>query len=173
MARDTQAPAPVGTGQHHDRLLAQPGTHCKWVEMVGGQVADFTTAMTGELFALLRKHGLLSAQIGGEVTLGDAFRAGVEEGKRRDLAASLFGIRAARMLGRRDDADAASYASGLLIGADVAVRMAQTRHETVYILSDPTLGALYTAAIEAHGRAATLIDSHAAFVAGINEIAKP
>ena len=26
--------------------------------------------MTGELFALLRKHGLLAAQIGGEVSLG-------------------------------------------------------------------------------------------------------
>jgi 2-dehydro-3-deoxygalactonokinase len=43
-----------------DSLLAQPGTHCKWVEMQDGKVADFVTAMTGELFALLRKHGLLS-----------------------------------------------------------------------------------------------------------------
>ena len=46
-----------------DALLVQPGTHCKWVEMAGGKVADFTTAMTGELFGLLRKHGLLAAQI--------------------------------------------------------------------------------------------------------------
>ncbi len=153
-------------------LLAQPGTHCKWVEMEHGKVADFVTAMTGELFALLRKHGLLAAQLGGEVMPGAAFLEGVEEGKRRDLAASLFGIRAAKMLGRRDDADATSYASGLLIGADVAARLATSGHDTVHILADPGLGGLYCAAIEANGRAARLIDSHAAFVAGINEIVK-
>jgi 2-dehydro-3-deoxygalactonokinase len=153
-----------------DALLAQPGTHCKWVEMADGKVADFVTAMTGELFALLRKHGLLAAQLAGDVTLGDAFLEGVEDGKRQDLAASLFGIRAARMLGQRDDADAASYASGLLIGTDVAARLAASKHDAVHILADPVLGGLYAAAIQAHGRNAYLIDSHAAFIAGINEI---
>lgn len=153
-------------------LLAQPGTHCKWVEMRDGKVADFVTAMTGELFALLRKHGLLAAQLGGDVTLGAAFLEGVGDGKRQDLAASLFGIRAAKMLGQRDDADAASYASGLLIGADVAARLAASSHDAVHILADPMLGGLYAAAIQAHGRNAYLIDSHAAFVAGINEIVR-
>jgi 2-dehydro-3-deoxygalactonokinase len=153
-----------------DSLLAQPGTHCKWVEMRDSEVATFVTAMTGELFALLRKHGLLAAQLSGEVTLGNAFLEGVEDGKRRDLAASLFGIRAAKMLGVRDDADAASYASGLLIGTDVAARLATSGHDTIYILSDPMLGALYSAAIQAHDRQAILIDSHAAFVAGVNQI---
>ena len=153
-----------------DSLLVQPGTHCKWVEMAGGRIAGFTTAMTGELFALLRTHGLLAAQLGGEVTLGHAFRAGVEEGRKRDLAASLFGIRAAKLLGRRDDADAASFASGLLIGADVAARLDHARQETVHILADPVLGDLYAAAIEAQGRTPHLVDSHAAFVAGITRI---
>ena len=150
-----------------DALLCQPGTHCKWAEMAGGRVADFTTAMTGELFALLRGHGLLASQLGSEVTPGTAFLEGVEEGKKRDLAASLFGIRAAGILGKRDDADAASYASGLLIGSEVAARLAGSAHDIVHILSGPELGALYVAAIEAHGRAAILIDSHAAFAAGI------
>jgi 2-dehydro-3-deoxygalactonokinase len=150
-----------------DALLCQPGTHCKWAEMAGGRVASFTTAMTGELFALLRAHGVLAKQLGGEVVLGDAFREGVEEGKRRDLAASLFGIRAAGVLGTRDDADAASYASGLLIGTDVAARLSGWRPDTVHILADEHLGGLYAAAIAAQGVSATLVDSHAAFAAGI------
>jgi 2-dehydro-3-deoxygalactonokinase len=153
-----------------DGLLCQPGTHCKWVEMVEGRVAGFTTAMTGELFALLRKHGLLASQLGGEVTVGDAFRQGLAEGRKRDLAASLFGIRAARLLGNRDDVDAASFASGLLIGSDVAARLADARHKAVYILADLSLGALYAEAIRAQGLRAELVDSHAAFVAGIIEI---
>ena len=148
-------------------LLIQPGTHCKWADMMDGRIARFTTAMTGELFALVRTGGLLAAQLGGEVALDDAFRAGVEEGRKRDLVASLFGIRAAKLLGERDDKDAASYASGLLIGSDVAARLEQSLHDTAYILADPELGGLYAAAIEAHGRTARIIDSHAAFAAGI------
>lgn len=151
----------------HDALLAQPGTHCKWALMEGGRIAGFTTAMTGELFALLRKYGLLSSQLTDEVTLGQAFLDGVEEGRRRDLAASLFGIRAAKLLGERDDRDAASFASGLLIGGDVAARLERAGHDEVHILADRVLGGLYVAAIEAHGRRAALVDSHAAFVAGI------
>lgn len=150
-----------------DALLVQPGTHCKWVTMVDGRIAGFTTAMTGELFALLRAHGLLAAQIGGEVVLGAAFLDGVEEGRKRDLAASLFGIRAAKLLGERDDGDAASFASGLLIGSDVAARLEASGHEVVHILADPVLGGLYAAAIEAHGRTARLVDSQTAFSAGI------
>ncbi|MGK6318889.1 2-dehydro-3-deoxygalactonokinase [Sphingomonas sp. DT-204] len=153
-----------------DALLVQPGTHCKWAEMKAGEVARFTTAMTGELFALLRGHGLLAAQLGAEVTPGEAFLAGVREGAKRDLAASLFGIRAARLLGLRDDNDAASFASGLVIGSDVAARLAETGHDRAHVLADPKLGGLYVAAIEAHGRAADLVDSHAAFVAGIHQI---
>jgi len=149
-----------------DALLVQPGTHCKWAEMSNGRIAGFTTAMTGELFALLRTHGLLATQLQGKVTANAAFCDGVETARRRDLAASLFGIRAAKMLGTRDDAEAAAYASGLLIGSDVIARLEEAPHADVFILSGPELGDLYVAAIEANGRAARLIDSHAAFVAG-------
>ena len=48
-----------------DALLCQPGTHCKWAWMTAGEVARFATAMTGELFALLRGQGLLARQLGG------------------------------------------------------------------------------------------------------------
>jgi 2-dehydro-3-deoxygalactonokinase len=150
-----------------DAFLAQPGTHCKWVEMASGRIAGFRTAMTGELFALLRQHSLLAPQLAGDVTLGAAFLEGVREGAKRDLAASLFGVRAAKMLGQRDDAEATSYASGLLIGSDVAARLADSSRDHIHIVADPALGGLYAAAIETQGRAASIVDSHAAFVAGI------
>ena len=63
----------------------------------------------------------------------------------------------------------ASFVSGLLIGADVAARPDLAGGD-VYLLADPALGALYGAAIEACGGTPTLVDSHAAFVAGIVEI---
>ena len=153
-----------------DALLCQPGTHCKWVWIEGGRIARFTTAITGELFALLRGHGILARQLAGTVTDGDPFREGVRRGASRDLPAALFAIRAGKVLGYRDDADAASYASGLLIGADVAARIGPAGGAPVQILADPTLGGLYATAIATLGGTSALIDSHAAFVAGITSI---
>ncbi|MEG3089565.1 2-dehydro-3-deoxygalactonokinase [Sphingomonas sp. PB4P5] len=151
-------------------LLCQPGTHCKWALLEDTRITSFVTAMTGELFALLRGGGLLARQLGGAVTDGAAFQDGVTEGAKRDLAASLFGIRASGVLGLRDDADAASYASGVLIGSDVAARLAEHTGQAVHILADPGLGALYAAAVTALGGTATIIDSHGAFVAGITRL---
>lgn len=155
-----------------DALLCQPGTHNKWATMRGGEIAAFTTAMTGEIFGLLRKHGLLAKQLGGEVHDGAAFREGVQEAASRDLLASLFGIRARGVLGLRDDADAASFASGLIIGSDVAARLAEAPGATIYILADAGLGGLYAAAIAALGGRSVAVDSHAAFVAGITRLWK-
>ncbi|WP_157218605.1 2-dehydro-3-deoxygalactonokinase [Flavisphingomonas formosensis] len=152
-----------------DALLCQPGTHCKWARMERGMVIDFTTCITGELFALLRSHSLLAPFLTGGVEDGPAFRAGVAEGLSGKLIAKLFGVRAAALLGRRSEADSAAFASGLLIGADVASQSLSTG-ATVHLLADPHLGCLYAAAIaEAGGRVVTL-DSHAAFVAGITHI---
>lgn len=153
-----------------DALLCQPGTHCKWATLAEGRIVRFTTAMTGELFALLCSHGLLARQLVGQVTDGAAFSDGVLEGSRRDLAASLFGIRASGLLGLRDDADAASFASGLLIGADVAARLDGALDRHVHILAGPALGGLYATAVETLGGTATLVDSRAAFIAGITRI---
>ena len=149
-------------------LLCHPGTHCKWTRIEDGAIARFTTAMNGELFALLREHGLLARQLTGKAEVGPAFLAGVEEGRRRDLAASLFGIRARGLLGLADDKDAASFASGLIIGADAASRVESG--ETVHLLAGEELGSLYGAVIEALGATAVRVDSHAAFIAGITRL---
>ncbi|UUL83102.1 2-dehydro-3-deoxygalactonokinase [Sphingomonas qomolangmaensis] len=151
-----------------DALVCQPGTHCKWATVAAGRIASFTTAMTGELFGLLRTHSVLKGQLMGDVTPGDAFVEGVREGAKRDLAASLFGVRAASVLGLRDNADVPSYASGLLIGADVAARIEAGM--TVYLLADANLGALYAAAISTLGGQSVAIDSEAAFLAGVTHL---
>ncbi len=147
-----------------DALLCQPGTHCTWARMAGGEVAGFATAMTGEMFALLKQHSILSSQLQGAVAPTPAFLRGVARGAAGDLTTALFGVRAAGVLGRLAPDDAPSFASGILIGADVA---SNARGADVHILADPALGALYAAAVGALGGTATIVDSHAAFVAGM------
>lgn len=153
-----------------DALLCQPGTHCKWANAKGGAITAFSTAMTGELFALLKSHSILAAQLGDAVSDDSAFRSGVARAQQGDLLTALFGIRAASVLAKRNDRDAASHASGLLIGADIAAQRVSGR--TVHILADPAMGALYSTAITEAGGIAALIDSHAAFVAGIARVAE-
>ena len=146
-------------------LLAQPGTHNKWVEMTDGAIGRFSTAMTGELFALLRDHSILSRQLGGEITAGPAFLDGVRDGAAKPLTAALFGARAGTLLGYRADADVADYVSGLLIGADVAG--ADVRGRDAYLLADSALGALYATAVAELGGSPHRVDTLAAFVAGM------
>jgi 2-dehydro-3-deoxygalactonokinase len=152
-----------------EALLCQPGTHCKWARMTGGKVASFRTTMTGEMFAMLRRQSLLADFLAGEVVDGAAFRAGVAAAQDATLLSDLFGARASVLLGRRSREDSASYVSGLLIGSDVREQACRPG-ETVHVLADPVLGALYAAALTMVGARIVAVDSHAAFIAGITQI---
>lgn len=152
-----------------DALLCQPGTHAKWARVEDGRVAGFRTAMTGELFGLLRDHSLLGDYLRTPVDAGQAFADGLTLALKGQLLSALFGERAGVVLGHRDMRDVPSRVSGLLIGSDVR-EQAIAVGERVYILADPALGALYAMAVEAAGGEPVRVDSHVAFVAGIRAI---
>src|SRR5581483_9532622 len=58
------------------QLACLPGTHTKWVMLQDGQVRDFFTAPTGELFAVLRDHSVLVRQ-SRETFATEAFEEGL------------------------------------------------------------------------------------------------
>ncbi|WP_116090529.1 2-dehydro-3-deoxygalactonokinase [Sphingomonas crusticola] len=156
-----------------DAGLCHPGTHAKWAQLKGGALVDFRTVMTGELFALLRTHSILAAQMDRPVVDGEAFRDGVQHGFfERALTADLFGTRAQILLGRLQPQDAASYVSGLLIGADVAIGLEIVPAGPVALIGDPALTRLYGAALDHIGRDYREIDGEQAFLAGIRAIAE-
>ncbi len=153
-----------------DALFAQPGTHNKWVRVTGGRITDFATTMTGELFALVKGHGILAGMLDGPVADGPAFRDGLSRGTGAcDLTAALFGVRASVLLGRIAADDAASYASGLLIGSDIGA-VPDMAGQTVHLLSSGLLADLYTIGIEARSGTVVALDSHAGFLAGLHAI---
>jgi len=156
-----------------DALVCHPGTHNKWVRLDGGRIARFTTVMTGEIFSLLKEASILSDLVSGPVETGDAFREGVERGLEGDgLGAELFTIRARVLLGRAAASDAPSYASGLLIGADVRTGLAGPSGEEVVVMGRPELTRLYSEAIRIAGGAAREMDGEHAFIAGARAIAE-
>ena len=153
-----------------DALFAQPGTHNKWVHVESGRITDFATTMTGELFALVKGHGILAGMLDGPVADGPAFRDGLARGSGAcDLTAALFGVRASVLLGRIAAEDAAAYASGLLIGSDIGA-VPDIEGGTVHLLSSGLLADLYTIGIEARGGTVVALDSHAGFLAGLHAI---
>lgn len=139
------------------------------MRMVDGKVDQFRTTVTGELFALLKRHSLLADFLTGAVVDGSAFRAGAAAAADSTLLSDLFAVRGTVLLGLRPLDEAAAYVSGLLIGSDVR-EQSLARSQCVHVLADPSLGSLYATAIASVGAQAVTVDSHAAFVTGITAI---
>jgi 2-dehydro-3-deoxygalactonokinase len=152
-----------------DALFCQPGTHNKWIATEAARIVDVATVMTGELFALLKGHGILAGMLDGPVADGAAFRDGIARGAGAvDLGTALFEVRASVLLGRRAPDDAAAYASGVLIGSDVGARALDGR--TVHLLAEGALADLYKVAIEARGGVTVAVDATAAFLGGVHHL---
>lgn len=156
-----------------DALVCHPGTHNKWVLVNGGKVTRFRTVMTGEMFSLLKSHSILSDLLADEMTVDDAFCAGVSKGlDGAALTAELFSVRAGVLLGQRRRQDATDFTSGLLIGADIAFGLTHAADNgDLFVMGRPDLTRLYAAALGIAGRRAREIDGEAAFLAGIKAIA--
>jgi 2-dehydro-3-deoxygalactonokinase len=108
-------------------VLVLPGTHSKWARVSEGRITDFSTYMTGELFAVLRDHSILGrapATSAGELSraaLDDAFARGVRAAQRspRGVAPLLFSARALVVTDRLAGDASLQYLSGLLIGDEL------------------------------------------------------
>lgn len=155
-----------------DMHACNPGTHAKWARLKDGAIAGFKTVMTGEMFAMLRRHSLLAGPLSGEVTPGEAFQEGVRTAlERRELLADIFSIRARTLLGTLAPENVPSFGSGLLVGSDVAIGLDFVGTGSVALIGDPALTRLYACALALAGRQSQQIDGEAAFLAGIKAIA--
>jgi len=94
-----------------------PGTHSKWVTLDRGRVAGFVTYMTGEVYAALKDHTILSRLMCPGTPNGDSFHEDLKRSQEiGGLLDHLFGVRSLVLAGRMAEERAASYLSGLLIG---------------------------------------------------------
>jgi 2-dehydro-3-deoxygalactonokinase len=156
-----------------DALVCHPGTHNKWTVLHNGQIQSFRTVMTGELFSLLKEHSILSDLLQEAVADNEVFKNAAREAIFNEmLPAELFSVRARVLLGQMKREDAASYASGLLIGTDVRIGMSVPTAAEVLVMGRPDLTRLYVAALGEAKRGAKELDGEQCFLAGILEIAK-
>jgi 2-dehydro-3-deoxygalactonokinase len=169
---EVQLVGAIASGQvPRDCLVCHPGTHNKWVRVRHGRIESFRTVMTGELFSMLKKRSILSDLLARRVRTGSAFREGVARGlSGAGMTSELFQVRAGYLLGNIDPADGASRVSGLLIGEDVRVGLAENEGSRVVVMGRPELTALYAAALEVAGVESQSLDGEGAFIAGARNI---
>jgi 2-dehydro-3-deoxygalactonokinase len=137
-----------------------PGTHSKWARLEERRIVEFSTHMTGEVFAIMRQHSILGRMMREAQVDEEAFADGVV--RARDpggLLHHLFGVRSAGLFGQLADESSASYLSGLLIGHELA--SIPRLSETVYVLASEQLAARYVQALSTCGISALVLDSDA------------
>ncbi|HKQ10267.1 MAG TPA: 2-dehydro-3-deoxygalactonokinase [Rhizomicrobium sp.] len=155
-------------GRH---LFCLPGTHAKWVSVIDGAVTQFQTALSGELFELLRRHSVLTRDSSEVDAQSPAFMLGLDfarQNRKADLLYLLFSARSRVVTGEMAKADAASYLSGLILGKDIATATALFEFDgPVQLICTPALAALYGKALGAYDVKSAAIDGDRAALAGL------
>ena len=137
-----------------------PGTHSKWARLEDHRIVEFSTHMTGEVFAIMRQHSILGRMMREAQVDEEAFADGVVRARDAGgLLHHLFGVRSAGLFGQLADESSASYLSGLLIGHELA--SIPRLSETVYVLAAEQLAARYVQALSTCGISALVLDSDA------------
>jgi 2-dehydro-3-deoxygalactonokinase len=104
-----------------------PGTHSKWAQVRDGRIERFATHMTGELYAVLRKHSVLGRLMEDGPFSEAAFLQGVDAARLHGhlgVVHQMFAARTLGVTGRMQPAALGDYLSGLLIGHELRAGLA-------------------------------------------------
>lgn len=102
-------------------VVVLPGTHSKHVRLEHGVLTNFTTYMTGEIYAHLRDMPTLKASLAQSEDFDKSeFLAGVNGAAEAGLMGALFKTRSRFVLDPQGKPSSPSFLSGLLIGAELA-----------------------------------------------------
>ncbi len=167
-----------------ESLVVLPGTHSKWVRVRDGQITNFDTFMTGELFAVLREHSLLgkpAREAGADAISADAKAAAfirglavARESGAEGIAGRLFTTRSLYLTGELPAAATLDYLSGLLVGEEIrsAVAGDPSGHlPSILLVGEPALCGRYQQAIAAMNMPAARVLADSA-AAGLWQVAK-
>lgn len=133
--------------------LCLPGTHTKWVSIRNGEISQFTTMMTGELFALISAHSVLRHSIASEDWSDPDFEEGVAQAAAQpaQLASALFRLRADDLLNGLERKAARARLSGLLIGLEIEAAHAYLQQDRLHLIGAESLCSLYQTALQHKG----------------------
>lgn len=144
-----------------------PGTHSKHARLCDGKLINFSTFMTGELYATLINHSLLGKDVPVSPQDDAAFDLGVANSKKSPfLSHAVFSARTLRLRGAITPAQVSSYLSGLLLGSELAALDA----DNAWVVGSASLALNYQRAARQFGISLQVADGSACFVQGLSQI---
>ncbi len=147
-----------------EMVLVLPGTHSKWVHVAAGRIVSFSTFMTGEFYALLRQHSILSRtlpQAEGELDQ-PAFERGVRYAVQSgNLLHAAFSARTLALFDRIPAEALPSYLSGLVIGEELRSQELAVKGAGLVLVGAEALTARYRLALQLLGMPAVVVGAEA------------
>lgn len=169
---ETQLLGLAAIGGGFSGLVVMPGTHSKWALLDGHRLTRFSSAMTGEIYEVLRTHSVLRHSLQGELEGPErdvGFDAGLAQGldKPERLTATLFKVRAGSLLSGRSAPWCAGFLSGLLIGAEIGGQRDWIGDAEIPLVGSTGICTLYQKAFSSIGARSRIVDATDATLAGL------
>lgn len=134
---------------HGSAILVLPGTHSKHIQYVDGAFTRLRNFMTGELFAVLTTHSILSNSISvapWNQRARKAFSNGLEQGATGSITSNLLSVRTMDVLEKNPKDSNYFFLSGLLIGDEL--RYLKDQQETICLAASGQVFTLYKYALK-------------------------
>ena len=157
----------LGAGLH-DGVVILPGTHSKWIHLKKGLMAGFATFMTGEFYATLLGHTILSA-LRTEPDQQSGFEKGLRAAERGGgLTHQAFTARTSVLLGDMKGEEVGPFLSGLLIGSEILNAVAlYPKPPSITLIAEGVIAENYKRALHAKKLDCHVMTPDSAFIKGL------
>jgi len=139
-------------------VVILPGTHSKWVEVKNGQIIDFKTNMTGEVFSVMSSNTILEKSIKSKEFNEEAFEQGMKLSLLKGgLLNHMFQARAqASNIGENG---VYSFLSSIIISDEIKQMISLFSPQNVLIVGTSELNYLYKKILNTYNIEVTLVDA--------------
>jgi 2-dehydro-3-deoxygalactonokinase len=135
----------------HKMLVCLPGSHSKWAKIIAGEVLEFNTYITGELFEAIKSNTIIGKMIDPGSWDDNAFLEGVDHANSsNNLLNQLFNVRAKGLFNQLTPFTAGAFLSGLLIGHELKEALIDGKLHKICLIGQGRLVTLYEKAL-VHG----------------------
>ena len=141
-------------------LVCLPGSHSKWAKVIAGEVLEFNTYITGELFEAIKANTIIGKMINPGSWDDNAFIEGVDHANSsNNLLNQLFNVRAKGLFNQLTPFTAGAFLSGLLIGHELKEALIDGNLHEICLIGQGRLVTLYEKAITHEGFKARTLSS--------------
>ena len=125
--------------------ICLPGTHSKWVNIENGNIINFKTFMTGELFEIISKNSILIHSVTSNKVLKNELKMAVNEIFQNPeiFGNALFQLRADDLINSKGSKVYKSKLSGYLLGLELVGSLELWKKKDVILIGNPDLTELY------------------------------